>query len=534
MRISIVAVDPDNTAGPWRIVHTRDGSSAHNHPPSSDVRVHVAHRQRAARKTTATSVSTGDLVEVRTMAGVSTSRIYATMLIQEESTMLIPKDIAKAKAATRSKLLANRTSNEALFKMLDDKGFYYCYEIDPESNRLIYLMWAHSATTKLSRDFMDLLILDCTYKTNRFHSTVAQSSHYRSRPNATEIAFPECSKMLCFWHIRRNVVAQAQKKIGDGSTVAIVNGMQRKKKIALETDIFMAKFDETVDSTTEDEFEERRAGLHRLNSAMGKYLDAQWWPHRTKFVRCWTDQYSHFGCRDTSTVEGTHATMKSWLDNSQGDILKVFMRLLPWWSHAASRTSLKAANDESNIPTLFRKNDNYSAIAKIITIHAFRKTDELWAKARAIVVHNLDRSVCDGTFRRVHGRPCIHDLMAIIESDDPNVKLRPEQFDRHWWLPSARNCDTERVLEPATRRRGRRFNAQQRSHQTGYGAYSTRREPLGFEIIEQNLAVERMHAAHVPSFTELLQSEDTVQYEQKFLPPRSWGYAGLRSLDEDC
>ncbi|ETM30557.1 hypothetical protein L914_21768, partial [Phytophthora nicotianae] len=354
MRISIVAVDPDNTAGPWRIVHTRDGSSAHNHPPSSDVRVHVAHRQRAARKTTATSVSTGDLVEVRTMAGVSTSRIYATMLIQEESTMLIPKDIANAKAATRSKLLANRTSNEALFKMLDDKGFYYCYEIDPESNRLIYLMWAHSATTKLSRDFMDLLILDCTYKTNRF--------------------------------------PQAQKKIGDGSTVAIVNGMQRKKKIALETDIFMAKFDETVDSTTEDEFEERRAGLHRLNSAIGKYLDAQWWPHRTKFVRCWTDQYSHFGCRDTSTVEGTHATMKSWLDNSQGDILKVFMRLLPWWSHAASRTSLKAANDKSNIPTLFRKNDNYSAIAKIITTHAFKKTDELWAKARAIVVHNLDRS----------------------------------------------------------------------------------------------------------------------------------------------
>ncbi|ETL48733.1 hypothetical protein L916_01691 [Phytophthora nicotianae] len=40
--------------------------------------------------------------------------------------------------------------------------------------------------------------------------------------------------------------------------------MQRKKKM-LETDIFMAKFDETVDSTTEDKFEERRAGLHRLN-----------------------------------------------------------------------------------------------------------------------------------------------------------------------------------------------------------------------------------------------------------------------------
>ncbi|ETL24236.1 hypothetical protein L916_21752 [Phytophthora nicotianae] len=270
-------------------------------------------------------------------------------------------------------------------------------------------------------------------------------------------------------------------------------------------DIFMAKFDETVDSTTEDEFEERR-----LNSAMGKYLDAQWWPHRTKFVRCWTDQYSHFGCRDTSTVEGMHATMKFWFDNSQGDILNVFMSLLLWWSHAASRTSLKAANDESNIPTLFRKNDSYSAVVRVITTYALKKTDKIWAKARAIVVQNLDRSVCDGTFRREHGRPCIHDLITIIESDEPNVKLRPEQFDRYWWLPSARSCDTESVLEPASRRSGRRFTAQQRSHQAGYEAYSTRRELSGFEIIEQNLAAERVHAAHVLSFTELLQNEDTV------------------------
>ncbi|ETK95344.1 hypothetical protein F441_22689 [Phytophthora nicotianae CJ01A1] len=117
MRISIVAVNPDNTAGPWWIVHTRARSSAHNHPPSS---VHVAHRPQATRKTTTTSVLTGDLVEVQTMTSVSTSRIYAIILIQDEASMLIPKNIANAKAAIRSKLLTNRTSYEALFKILDD------------------------------------------------------------------------------------------------------------------------------------------------------------------------------------------------------------------------------------------------------------------------------------------------------------------------------------------------------------------------------------------------------------------------------
>jgi len=50
MRVSIVAVDDTNTAGPWRIQHTKDGTKMHNHAASSDVRVHVAHRQRAARQ----------------------------------------------------------------------------------------------------------------------------------------------------------------------------------------------------------------------------------------------------------------------------------------------------------------------------------------------------------------------------------------------------------------------------------------------------------------------------------------------------
>jgi hypothetical protein len=33
--------------GEWKVLHTRDGSTIHNHEPSADIRVHVAHRQRA-------------------------------------------------------------------------------------------------------------------------------------------------------------------------------------------------------------------------------------------------------------------------------------------------------------------------------------------------------------------------------------------------------------------------------------------------------------------------------------------------------
>lgn len=48
IRIRIEATNPNNPTGPWPIAYTRDGSRAHNHPPSFDVPVHVAHRQKGA------------------------------------------------------------------------------------------------------------------------------------------------------------------------------------------------------------------------------------------------------------------------------------------------------------------------------------------------------------------------------------------------------------------------------------------------------------------------------------------------------
>ncbi|ETI33156.1 hypothetical protein F443_20142 [Phytophthora nicotianae P1569] len=39
MKIVVRAVDVNNPAGPWQIVHTRNGSRLHSHSPSEDARV---------------------------------------------------------------------------------------------------------------------------------------------------------------------------------------------------------------------------------------------------------------------------------------------------------------------------------------------------------------------------------------------------------------------------------------------------------------------------------------------------------------
>jgi hypothetical protein len=322
MRIKIVAVDESNPTGSWKIVYTRDGSQTHNHSPSVDVRIHAAHRQRGAQvSSNASQQSTASLIEVQTAAGVSTQKVMATMLLTDPSSLVIPKDISNTKSAMRSKLLAQGTSIEVLLAKLKEHNFYHDYEVDQRTNRLLYLMWAHPETTALARHFMDLLLLDYTYKTNRYRLPLLNAviltgmntllplaqiwlpgeaepdfnwalaklrklldDNSISSPrvtitdrdlactNATETIFPESAKVLCRWHIRRNVLAQAQKRFGQ-TTVQTSDVCRKKSKNSIDTDKFMAKFDDTVNSATESEFMERSTQLVQMSSSMGEYLD---------------------------------------------------------------------------------------------------------------------------------------------------------------------------------------------------------------------------------------------------------------------
>jgi hypothetical protein len=101
--------------------------------------------------------------------------------------------------------------------------------------------------------------------------------------NATEVVFPEADKLLCRWHIERNVHAAAINKIGGG-------------KDTLEAQRFMARYRHAVDAESETEFVSRCADLREMSEEIGRYLDREWWPHKKKIVKCWTNWYCHFGC----------------------------------------------------------------------------------------------------------------------------------------------------------------------------------------------------------------------------------------------
>ncbi|ETP51723.1 hypothetical protein F442_03181 [Phytophthora nicotianae P10297] len=169
MRIKIVAVDGTNPTGPWKIMYTRDGSQTHNHPPSRDIRVHVTHRQRAAKTDhPGKNQNVNELIFAHDAAGISTSRTYATLIHSDKDTLIIPADISNTKATHRRNLLASASPIDVLFKFLQEHKLEYRYEVESGSNRLRYLLWSHPGALELAKDYLDVLVLDCTYKTNKY------------------------------------------------------------------------------------------------------------------------------------------------------------------------------------------------------------------------------------------------------------------------------------------------------------------------------------------------------------------------------
>jgi hypothetical protein len=54
------------------------------------------------------------------------------------------------------------------------------------------------------------------------------------------------------------------------------------------------------------------------------YIWGQWLcTNRQQFVKCYTDQYLHFGNVTTSRLEGMHYVLKRRLHSSQGDLAEV-------------------------------------------------------------------------------------------------------------------------------------------------------------------------------------------------------------------
>ncbi|MBW0571573.1 hypothetical protein O181_111288 [Austropuccinia psidii MF-1] len=290
-------------------------------------------------------------------------QIQAQLCSQRESDRpVILQDIYNQVKKIKKDKLQGRRPIDALIDTLKEENFVWSSARDSEGH-ITSLFFTHPLAIKLLHGFPHVILMDCTYKTNKykmplFHIvgfsstnktfsgafclmknenetsyTWALNQYIEKVLNNTNLVpppvividrdlalkksikklFPDSKVMLCIWHINKDVSAHCMKKIGHGT----------------DFENFMGLWNQLMYSSTEKSFKDNWKKLQKQvkNSEVLQYLENTWLPLKEYYVPAWTNHHCHLGVGSTSRVEGAHAMVKLWLQKSTGTLVEVFRAL---------------------------------------------------------------------------------------------------------------------------------------------------------------------------------------------------------------
>jgi hypothetical protein len=151
-----VIIGQDCDQDQWRL-QVQNGS--HNHIPSLNPSAHHVFRKR--------SEAQKELINSMTKAGSAPKQIFTAIRQEDPNTFIACEDIRNDRVSTRARELGPRTPIEALLDTISTDEWVFSVKTDSE-NRVQYLFFAHQKQVELLRANPDVLMMDCTYRTNKY------------------------------------------------------------------------------------------------------------------------------------------------------------------------------------------------------------------------------------------------------------------------------------------------------------------------------------------------------------------------------
>ena len=487
---------PDNT---WALKHRPDRCfSVHNHEPSHHPSAHPVHRQLSGGTSQLASLSN---------AGIAPKEIQT--LVRQSGSLATRQDIYNRIADVRRDTCEGQSPIHALANQLDKEGFWSRIQFAPDG-RVTAVLFAHPDSLTYLQAYPELLLLDCTYKTNKYSMPLldmvgvdaAQRSFCiafaflsgeteedytwaleRLRSlyeqcntalpsivlvdrclaviNAASALFPSAAVLLCLWHANKAVLARCQPAFPEA---------EKWKE-------FYNFWHSIINSPTEEDYAKRLAEIQQkyLPQHLKEvgYIKETWLvPYKEKLVRAWVDQSTHFGNTATSRVEGIHALLKSYLRRSTFDLFEAWKAIQLALQNQLAELQACQAKQQTRTP-LELSGALYGVVRGWVSHEAMRKVEE---QRRLLGKTDPPPSpTCTGTFSRVYGLPCLHALDAL-----QGEALLLSHFHPHWHLK--REGAPQLLLEPRQLIEPR-GGAVPKS--------STKREPSQFEVVEAAQAEPR-------------------------------------------
>lgn len=335
----------------------------HNHERSIRPHAHNVYRQR-------TPAERNIIMEMST-AGARPAQIHAAIQQRDPNTFVTARDVYSERKKIRRDLLNGRSSIETLLDNLSQSEWEHTLSRDSE-NHVQRLFLIHKNQLKLIKDFPDILMMDCTYRTNKHHMpllhfigcsnlhtwfsaafcflsqeteadylfalsafqeatgirwpSVIITDQEMALKNAASSVFRRVPQLLCVWHINKNVQTKAQHvwRDANGKTQA------EKDTIKARRQAFLSRWNELPYAKTEDDFHLKWQKLlqdYRDQPILCDYLTQNQFHTRKEWAAAWTSKCTHFGTITSSPAEGMHRLLKEYLQTSQGDLLRCLARM---------------------------------------------------------------------------------------------------------------------------------------------------------------------------------------------------------------
>ncbi|KAF4336982.1 transposase [Fusarium beomiforme] len=154
-----VLAKENNDRSTWTLRHRSNSRfSLHNHEPSQDTTAHPVLR----------TMSKEHLSQLTGLAnaGIAPKEIR-TYMRQNTDTIATQQDIYNRIADARREVCQGQSSINALADQLFREGFWSQFQPGPDG-RVKAVLFAHPDSVAYLQAYPDVLILDCTYKTNKY------------------------------------------------------------------------------------------------------------------------------------------------------------------------------------------------------------------------------------------------------------------------------------------------------------------------------------------------------------------------------
>ncbi|CAJ2643632.1 unnamed protein product [Trifolium pratense] len=319
---------------------------------------------------------------------VPPKNIMSTLKDRDPNNKTTAKQLYNLSHRLKLKMRASMTEMQHLSKRLVETGYFFKHRtvVADGSEHVQDIFFAHPKSISLFNSFPTVLLMDSTYKTNKYKMPLFEIVGFTSTGRSFNVGF-----------------AWLTNEREDNFTWALEQcvSLLRNEDVRPKLCARWPKFSRYVEETVLDTDKER-------------------------VVNAWVDQHMHMGNHTTNRAESCHGVLKGYLKDGNGDLVKGWEAINKMLISQFTEVQGEFGRSMSVAEHRYDDDPLYAFLFYKISRKAM---DHIYDEANRVEECGMDSKKCGCVMRRTYGLPCACLIAKKIKNNKP---IRLDEIHPQW------------------------------------------------------------------------------------------------------